>query len=234
MNESETHVLLVHAAWHGGWSWGEVPGLLESQGFTVSVIDQLPSTRGGTPADLAADAAAVREVIASSSKPTVLVGQSYGGMVVSELAGEPNVRAAAYIGAFAPQPGLNLLDLAGGVLPPWIIVDETGAFCVVEPIMAAQLMASNASSPEAAREHVARMVPQSVAAFAAPSTTSGWGTVPTYYLVTAQDEVIPPDGQRAMAEGLGATITTIDGPHIPQISDPQGVANFIAHSAVGG
>jgi pimeloyl-ACP methyl ester carboxylesterase len=235
MNESDTHVVLVHAAWHGGWSWGDVPGLLKSKGYTVSVIDQLPSTKGGTPADLAADAAAVREVIAGSSKPVVLVGQSYGGMVVSELAGVPNVRAAAYVGAFAPpQAGLNLLDLAGGVLPPWIIVDETGAFCTVEPVMAAQLMASNAASPEAAREHVARMVAQSVAAFASPSTTSGWGSVPTYYLVTAKDEVIPPEGQHAMAGALGATVSTIDGPHIPQVSDPQGVADFIAQAAVGG
>lgn len=179
------------------------------------------------PQGLKADADAVREMIAAATKPVVLIAHSYGGMVISELAGDPRVVSTIYVAAFLPPNGLNVLDLVGGQLPPWILADETTGFCSIDPARAVQLFASNAVSPEAAEAHVTRMVPHAVPAFAEVSSNTGWGDVPISYLVAERDEVIPPSGQIAMAEGAGAKITTIDAPHFPGLGGADALVDFI-------
>lgn len=231
MKTDSVQLVLVHGAWHGGWSWTDVPDLLEERGFAVTVMDQLPSTHAGVPQGLKADADAVREAVAAADKPVVLVGHSYGGMVISELAGHPRVVAAMYVAAFLPQSGLSVLDLVGGQLPPWILVDEANGFCSIDPAHAVELMASNATNRAAADVHVNRMVPHAVPAFVEASSIGSWGEVPVNFLVAERDSVIPPSAQIAMAEGAGATITTVDAPHFPGLGDATVVVDFIADAA---
>lgn len=231
MQAGSLQVVLVHGAWHGGWSWGEVPSLLEARGFDVTVIDRLPSSRPGVPQGLAADADALREVVATATKPVVLVAHSYGGMVISELAGDPRIAAAVYVAAFLPGNGGKVFDLLSGELPPWFLVDSESGFCSVAPEFAGHLMASNAPSDAAREEHVRRMGPHALTAFVDPSSTSGWGDVPVSYLVAGRDEIIPPEAQVAMAEAAGATMSRIDTPHFPTLSESAAVVDLIAATA---
>lgn len=225
------NVVLVHGAWHGGWSWGELPQQLRQRGATVTVVDSLPSTTGDPSLGLTADADFLRNVVSEQDRPVTLVGHSYGGMVLSELAGDDSIAAAVYVAGFLPQKGQTILDLVGGTLPEWIEVQDDGAFCVVASSRARELMASGLASPADAEEHVRRMVPHAVAAFGTPSSTEGWGDTPVSYLLTRDDLVIPADLQRAMADHAGARIEEIGATHIPMHEAPAKVVDFIAASA---
>lgn len=214
MNAVTPHVVLVHGAWHGGWSWGSTPEDLRARGLTVSVIDQLPSTDGGAPAGLKDDAKALREHIAAEKGPVVVVAHSYGGMVASELAGEPSIAAVVYLAAFLPVEGETLAELMGGQLPPWVLFDETRTFTHLDPSVSREFVAVDAASPEQVDEHVSRMVPHAVRAFLEPSSTAGWGSTPVTYVVAERDQVIPPEAQHAMAGRAGAATTVADATHL--------------------
>ncbi len=116
--------VLVHGAWGGGWVWDDLAGRLEKAGHPVTVVDQLPSA-GTDPSvlgDLIADAAYVAEVLDKCDEPVVLVGHSYGGMVITELARHPKVRHSVYLAAFLPQRGQSLQSMFGEApLPTWIV-----------------------------------------------------------------------------------------------------------------
>src|ERR671928_2117547 len=112
--------VLVHGAFLGGWYWSETVALLERDGHRVHVIDQMPSA-GRDPTklgDLRADADHVRRVVDAVGEPVVLVGHSYGGMVVTELADHPAVAHTVYLAAFWPQRGQSAMELLGAGPPP--------------------------------------------------------------------------------------------------------------------
>ena len=225
------HILLVHGAWHGGWSWVDTPQRLRDLGFRVTVVDQLPSTAGDPTAGLRSDATYLRNILDSAGEPTVLVGHSYGGMVLSEVAGHPNVVHAIYIAGFAPVAGASLMDMAQHILPPFVVLDEASQFTSVLPEHAARVMASNAPSDSASAAHVARMVPQSALSAIELSATVGWGSVPVTYLLTERDEAVPTSGQELMAAGLGVIPVRVDSPHFPMYSDLDVVINLIERAA---
>ncbi|CAN7382350.1 alpha/beta hydrolase [Microbacterium foliorum] len=221
------NALLVHGAWHGGWSWGEVADALRERGVSVTIVDQLPSTTGDPALGLAADARFVRDILDRATDPVTLVGHSYGGMVLSELAGHPNVASAVYVAAFLPPAGASVLDLVGGVLPDWIEVDEAGHFCAVAASDAARVMADGYDDPTQVAAHTGRLVAQSVLAFAQPSSTPGWGDTPVSYLLAEQDAAIPPFAQEAMTAAAGVDPIRLDSGHIPMQSQPTAVVDLI-------
>jgi pimeloyl-ACP methyl ester carboxylesterase len=125
-----TCYVLVHGAFTDGWYWGETATLLEKEGHRVHVAE-LPST-GREPVGLgglAEDAAEVRRLVAAAGEPVVLVGHSYGGMVVTELADDPGVAHTVYVSAFWPARGQAVMELvtAGGGLVDWIVPSEDGS-----------------------------------------------------------------------------------------------------------
>ena len=122
--------LLVHGACGGGWVWDDVAERLEKAGHRVRVVGRLPSagTDPGSLRDLTADAHCVRQLLDTIDERVVLVGHSYGGMVITELADHPKVRHSVYLAAFWPQRGQSLLDLLGDApLPNWFIQRDDGA-----------------------------------------------------------------------------------------------------------
>lgn len=121
MTETNRHVVLVHGAWHGGWVWSALVPHLESAGLTVTVVD-LPSS--GAQGDLAADVEVVRAALAELDGPAILVGHSYGGLVISETATPKTVSHLVYVCAFMLPAGVALLDAVDHGLPKWISVDE--------------------------------------------------------------------------------------------------------------
>lgn len=220
-------IVLVHGAWADASSWNAVVQRLADRGYT-SIAPANP-LRG-----LQYDAAYLSSVIASISGPVVLVGHSYGGMVMTDAAvGHPNVEALVYIAAFAPdagdtvatieamnpgsQLGLNTLTLRpypGGVdtyITPNVF---HRVFCADVPADVSALMAATQRPLDAAVE-------------AEPSGPPAWRTVPSWYLVASDDRAIPAATERFMARRAGATTVEIASSHVAMISHPDAVTDLI-------
>ncbi|MGY1608580.1 MULTISPECIES: alpha/beta fold hydrolase [unclassified Geodermatophilus] len=223
--------LLVHGAWGGGWVWDDVARHLRDLGHRVTVVDQLPSagTDPRTLGDLRADADRVRQALDGIDEPVVLVGHSYGGMVITELADDPRVRHSVYVAAFWPQRGQSLLDLAGGdALPAWVEPRDDGSLAVTRDVdTVREALCADLSSEQAAAFRD-RLVLQSVAAFTAPSTAPERGH-PTTYVVCAQesDNCIPVPAQEAMGAQAGRLVR-LPSAHMAALSVPGELARVLA------
>ncbi|SDX76042.1 Pimeloyl-ACP methyl ester carboxylesterase [Geodermatophilus africanus] len=228
------HYVLVHGAWGGGWVWDDVARRLEGLGHRVTVVDQLPSARTdpGALGDLRSDAARVRQVLAGIDEPVVLVGNSYGGMVITELADDPRVRHSVYVAAFWPQRGQSLLDLAGGdSLPAWVEPRDDGSLAVSrDPETVREALCADLSREQAAAFRD-RLVLQSVAAFTTPSTAPERRHPTTYVVCTQEsDSSIPVPAQEAMATPA-ERLVRLSSAHMAPLSVPDELARALADVA---
>jgi pimeloyl-ACP methyl ester carboxylesterase len=217
-------VLLVHGAWHGDWCWDEVAEQLRSDGTPVVAVD-LPSVASG--GDMYDDAQAVRNAIAAIDGETVVVGHSYGGIVITEgAAGAQGVRHLVYLTAFMLDEGESLLATVGGALPPWITVPDGKAMVVPdgEPVF------YNTTEPEAARAAAARLRPQAKATFEQPVRSVAWRDVPSTYVICDRDNAIPVPAQEAMAARAGTT-HRLDSDHSPFMNQADAVVALIRDAA---
>ncbi|HWD62454.1 MAG TPA: alpha/beta hydrolase, partial [Humibacter sp.] len=216
---------------------------LQSQGFTVFVP---PNLLHG----VAGDAAYVASFVAQrTSGPVVLVGHSYGGVVITNAgAAGGDVRALVYVDAFIPDEGENVFQILGGsgsaldVADPTTVLDIVGYPGAPEGDAEAFLKHATAFDsfaqdlPEADRGLiVAGQRPNSLSANTAPTTATAWKTIPSWAVVGTEDKVIPPATQRRMAERAGATITEVAASHVSMVSHPQAAIDAIltAVAAVG-
>lgn len=221
--------MLVHGGFVGGWYWHDTAALLEKDGHRVDVVDQMPSA-GRDPAtlgDLQADADCVRQWVEAVGQPVVLVGHSYGGMVITELADHPAVAHTVYLSAFWPQRGQSLMDVLGdGPLPNWIVPRDDGTVQVTDDIEVARQALCADVDPERAAEDLRRLVPQSASSLAAASTAPG-RRHPTTYIICEQDQAVPPAAQ----EQMGATADHVERlpcSHQPLASMPDQLAALLA------
>ena len=215
-------VLLVHGAWHGGWCWDAVLPHLADAGLEAATVDLASAGGGG---DLAADAAVVRAALDARQGPTVVVGHSYGGIVISEAtAGRDDVSHLVYLCAFMLDTGESLLGALAGPPPDWFAVDEAaGVSRVTDPVRAFYLDVDPAVAAGASE----RLVPQSLSSFAAPQSGAGWRGIPSTYVTCTQDQAIPYPAQQAMSGRAGA-VHTLQASHSPFLSQPGQVAARIA------
>jgi pimeloyl-ACP methyl ester carboxylesterase len=221
----QTEFLLVHGAWHGGWAFDPLVRSLEAAGYTARTVD-MPSA--GSTADLAADAAVVRDALAESSAPTVVVGHSYGGVVISEAAaGAGNVAGLVYLCAFMLDEGESLLGALQGQIPPWIAVDEAAGTSM--PTTPVPIFYNDCSEEDAAAA-AARLKPQSLAAFTSEQTAAAWKEMPSTYIICEQDMAIPPAAQEAMSARAGA-VERMDASHSPFLSQPDATAALLQRAA---
>lgn len=222
---SGPEILLVHGAWHGGWCYADLQAALDTRGLTSRTVD-LPSA-GGI-AELADDAAVVRACLEANPGPTLVVGHSYGGAVISEAAtGALGVTGLVYLCAFMLPPGTSVLDAVEHELPPWIEIDmDTGMATVPDPRTSFYLDCD----PAAAEAAAARLQPHCLGAFAAESTRAAWQELPSTYLLCEQDNAVPPGAQEAMSAAAG-TVIRMDSSHSPFMSHPDEVAEIIAQAA---
>jgi pimeloyl-ACP methyl ester carboxylesterase len=211
--------LFVHGAFGGGWVWDEVVSLLEKAGHRATAVNQLPST-GTDPAslgDLTADAAEVRQVLDGLREPVVLVGHSYGGMVITELADDPKVRHSVYLTAFWPQRDQSLADMLGdGPLPGWMVVYDDGSASVIDDVDIAREALCADLDRDRAAELQSHFVRQSLASFAVPSSAPV-RSHPVTYMLCELDNAIPLPAQEAMSANADHVIRFASG-HIPQAS----------------
>ena len=221
-------IVLVHGAWADGSSWNAVSVELQSQGFTVLTPPNL--LRG-----VAADAAYVASFLDQrTSGPVVLVGHSYGGVVITNAgASGGDVRALVYVNAFIPDVGETVFDILGGsgsaldVADPTTVLDIVGYPGAPEGDAEAFLKASTVHDAfaqdlsEADRWLiVASQRPIALGANIAPTETAAWKTIPSWAVVGTEDRVIPPATQRSMAERAGSTITEVAASHVSMVTHP--------------
>lgn len=226
-------VVLVHGAFADTTSWDGVAAALRADGYRVVVPDN--PLRGP-----AFDAAAVEQVLAGIDGPVVLVGHSYGGAVITNV-DDPKVSALVFVAAFAPRQGeptqlaLNPLQYPGSrLLPPALSVRpvDGGLDAYVEPGSFHEVFAQDVDDETAARM-VAHQRSLALTANLEPSGPASWSTRPSWYVVAADDRVIPPASQRDMAARIGATTTEVEASHAVLVSRPAAVATVIESAAHG-
>jgi pimeloyl-ACP methyl ester carboxylesterase len=220
------NIVLVHGGFVDGSGWQAVYGLLRGQGFNVSVV-QNPTT------SLADDVLAVRQVLARQDGPTLLVGHSYGGVVISEAGNDPVVAGLVYIAAFAPDAGESVASLianppAGAPVPP--ILPPQDGFLLLDRAKFADSFAADVE-PELAQFMADAQVPWGVEALQGAVTAPAWRAKPSWYLVATEDRMIPPGAQRAMAQRAGATVAEVAASHALYVSRPEAVARLVAAAA---
>lgn len=222
----EPTFVLVHGAWHGPWAWTPVLAGLEARGHAVETV-ALPST-GDDPAalgDLAADVAAVHGVLNGIDGRAVLVGHSYGGIPITQASAyRDDVSHLVYVCGFMLDVGESLWGGLGGEAPPWFEMIADGA--AILPRDPARVFYADVD-PVIAERSAARLRPQSTASFRSPVTAAGWHHIPSTYVVTKQDQVIPPAAQEQMASHA-SRVYRIDTSHSPFLSQPNEVVDLVA------
>lgn len=224
--EPAKNVVLVHGGFVDGSGWQGVYKLLKKDGYNVTIV-QNPTI------SLADDVAVTRRAIAEQDGPVVLVGHSYGGVVVSEAGTDEKVKSVVYIAAFAPDKGESVSSLianppAGAPVPP--ILPPVDGFLALDKAKFAASFAADVDA-ETAAFMADSQVPWGVEALGGAVTDPAWKHKPSYYLVASDDHMIPPPAQRKMAERAGATVTEAAGSHAIYVSQPEAVAALIEKAA---
>lgn len=233
-NRGVKNVVLVHGAWADGSSWSGVIPLLETEGYHVIAV-QLPLTSLEDDDD--ATERAIARITSAYPGPVLLVGHSYGGVVIGDTHGnDPNVAGLVYVAAFAPDSGESALSLLATLktpspLKPFLVFDPAQQFITISGQGVAQAFAQDLSKPEQALL-TATQGPAAVAALSAtPTVAPAWRTKPTWFIVSAQDKAITAGLEERMAERMGATTITLPTCHLAMLQEPRRVAEFIEQAA---
>lgn len=221
-------VVLVHGGFVDGSGWEDVYRILKKDGYEVSIVQNPTSS-------LADDVAATKRVLAGQKGPVVLVGHSYGGVVITEAGNDPKVAGLVYIAAFAPDKGESVAALIkdpppGAPVPP-ILPPQDGYLSLDR----ARFGASFAGDlpKEKAQFMADSQVPWGVNALTGTVGEPAWKNKPSWYLVATDDRMIPPPAQRAMSKRAGSTVTESAGSHAIYVSQPEAVAAIIKQAAEG-
>jgi pimeloyl-ACP methyl ester carboxylesterase len=220
------NVVLVHGGFVDGSGWEGVHKILKQNGFNVTIV-QNPTI------SLAGDVAATKRALAAADGLTILVGHSYGGVVITESGIAPNVAGLVYIAAFAPDKGESVSSLIkdpppGAPVPP-ILPPQDGFLFLDKAKFAASFAADVA--PQLAAFMADAQVPWGLEALGGAVTQPAWKSKPSWYMVTTDDKMIPPDAQRAMSKRAGATVVEVKSSHSVFVSQPQAVAHLIEQAA---
>jgi pimeloyl-ACP methyl ester carboxylesterase len=223
----KVNIMLVHGAWADGSCWGKVILLLQAKGYKVTAA-QIPLT------SLKDDIAVSRRLLSTLQEPTVLVGHSYGGAVITGAATEtPNVKALVYITAFGLDEGESLESLSeqGPPSPGSIAIEpDDKGFLWINREKFHKAFAADVTDDEAAIMAAVQR-PLSIASFTDLEGPAAWKSLPSWYLVCTEDNMIPPPAQELLAKRMGATVRSVSSSHAPFMSKPKDVADIITLAA---
>jgi pimeloyl-ACP methyl ester carboxylesterase len=221
-------IVLVHGGFVDGAGWEGVYKLLKKNGHKVSVV-QNPTV------SLEGDVAATKLILAAQPRPAVLVGHSYGGAVITEAGNDPKVAALVYIAAFAPDQGESIAALIqdpppGAPVPP--ILPPQNGYLFLDKSKFHAAFAADVDADKAAFMADSQ-VPWGVAALSGTISKPAWKTKPSWYLVTTEDQMIPPAAQRFMSKRAGSTVVEEKGSHAIYVSRPSAVVAIIEAAIKG-
>lgn len=225
-NVQKPTVVLVHGAFVDGSVWNKVIPRLEAKGLNVVAV-QNPLT------SLADDVAATKRVLDMQAGPVVLVGNSWGGVVITEAGQHERVKALVYVAAFAPAEGQSITSLSKGFPVPsgfsHLVADKEGFLTL---------------TLEGVQQHLAQFVPAAETKlmastqvpvrglnFEEKATVAAWRTKPSWYFVSEQDNMMPPGLQKEMAKNISAKTVSLKADHSPHVSRPDDVAELILAAA---
>jgi pimeloyl-ACP methyl ester carboxylesterase len=220
------NVVLVHGAWADGSSWSKLIPRLQAQGLhAVAVQNPLSS--------IADDVASTNRLINAQDGPVLLVGHSYGGAVITEAGNNPKVAGLVYVAAFAPEEGETLGGMASK-FPP------TPLFGEIQPIEDGYLLLTHKGvfdffaqdlTPEEKALVLAVQGATQSAILSTPIKQAAWHTKPSWFVVANNDQAISPEQEASTAKRMGAKTLTLQSSHLPMLSHPEQVANFVIEAA---
>jgi len=222
------NIVLVHGGFVDGSGWEGDYKALRKDGYTVAVV-QNPTL------SLADDVAVTKRAIAALNGPVILVGHSYGGVVVTEAGNDPKVAGLVYIAAFAPDVGESVSSLIanpppGAPMPP--ILPPRDGYLLLDRAKFSASFAADVHEDLAAFMADSQ-VPWGVEALNGAISQPAWKTKPSWYLVSTEDKMIPPDAQRFMSKRARSIVVEAKGSHAIYVSQPQAVASLIEKAAKG-
>jgi pimeloyl-ACP methyl ester carboxylesterase len=223
---SVKNVVLVHGAWADGSSWSKIIPLLQVKGLHAAAVQNPLSS-------FADDVASTNRLINVQDGPVLLVGHSYGGAVITEAGNNPKVVGLVYVAAFAPDAGESAGSLAQKFPPP----PGLGG---LQPIEDGFLMLSHEGvydnfgqdlSPEEKSLVLATQSATQGAVLGAPIKTAAWRSKPNWFVISEHDRMISPEQEKSTAQRMGAKTLTLPTSHLPMLSQPQKVADFVIEAA---
>jgi pimeloyl-ACP methyl ester carboxylesterase len=215
-------VVIVHGAWVDATDWREVIALLQARGLSVIAV-QNPLR------SLADDVDAVTRAINHQSSPIVLVGQGYGGTVITQAGDHPRVAALVYVAAFAPNTGESTSDAQNDYPPPPCVAElevDAGGFLYLAQDAVPQFLAQDLPSADN-RILAAAQKPIRASALLDRVTAAAWHTKPCWYVVAHEDRMICPALQRQTAKRINANVFVLQSGHLPFLSKPKETADVI-------
>ncbi len=221
-------VVLVHGGFVDGSGWEDVYKILKKDGYNVSIVQNATKS-------LADDVAATKNVLAMQNLPVILVGHSYGGVVITEAGNDPKVAGLAYIAAFAPDEGESVAALIkdpppGASVPP--ILPPQNGYLALDKAKFRESFAADVGADKAAFMADSQ-VPWGLDALNGAVSEPAWKTKPSWYLVATDDKMIPPPAQHFMSKRAGSTVVETKGSHAVYVSKPETVAALIEKAANG-
>jgi hypothetical protein len=228
IGKNALNVVLVHGGFVDGSGWEGVYNILKKDGYNVGIVQH--STES-----LAGDVAATKLVLDGLDGPAILVGHSYGGVVVTEAGNDARVAGLVYIAAFAPDKGESVDALIknpppGAPVPP-ILPPRNGNLFLDRAKFHASFAAD--VDEERATFMADSQLPWGVEALTGTISVPAWKSKPSWYLVATEDKMIPPDAQRLMSKRAGSTVVEEKGSHAIYVSKPRAVASLIQAAAKG-
>jgi pimeloyl-ACP methyl ester carboxylesterase len=222
-----TNIVLVHGTAVDGSFWNKVIPILQNAGHKV-IAAQLPLQ------SLADDIDTAKRAIGLVGGPVILVGHSYGGFVISNAAyNNPNVTGLVYLSAFTPNEGQSLSDFVDPTkLPKGFSILDSGGFIYVNPELFAQVLAQDID-PAEVKVLAAAQKPYNQSIATEKSGPPAWKQLPTWYGVTENDRIVPPDAQHMFAQQTNATVLSINSSHASPLSHPNEVAQLILNATKG-
>src|SRR6267378_20554 len=220
------NIVLVHGGFVDGAGWEGVYKILKRDGYSVSIV-QNPTI------SLEDDVAVTKRILAAQDGPTILVGHSYGGAVITEAGNDPKVAGLVYITAFAPDKGESVATLIkdpppGAPVPP--IQPPQDGYLFLDKAKFPASFAADVDAEKAAFMADSQ-VPWGVAALSGAISEPAWKTKPSWYLVVTEDRMIPPAAQRFMSKRAGSKVLEVAGSHAIYVSQPKAVADLIRTAA---
>jgi pimeloyl-ACP methyl ester carboxylesterase len=222
------NIVLIHGGFVDDSGWEGVYNALKKKGYNITIV-QNPTL------SLADDVAVTKRVIAAQDGPVILVGHSYGGVVITEAGTDPKVVGLVYVAAFAPDRGESVETLIknpppGSAAPP-MLPPQDGFLSLDRSKFAASFAAD--VNPGLAAFMADSQVPWGVQALSGMVSEPAWKSKPSWYLVSTEDQMIPPDAQRAMSTRAGSKVVEVKGSHAIYVSQPRAVASLIEQAANG-